>query len=223
MEGSIATVESDKPPRKRLPLGVWLQYGYLLRAPILVGVTLFALPIVALFVYRQLLGNLFLLGPWNILWTMIATTTLAFSILVVFRVVLLNGKERFGIQQALTEDVVSHRALLLTELLTVPMLIAIVFSNGQAQNGVALRMGAAVAGIVAVHVVGYGALWLTVLLSPRYHIPAQNRYPVHFTFLRRLAGLGLPSRCCFHRDTSKTRRVGQELAWGIARRIFRSG
>ena len=184
MQGSIATAESDQPPRKRLPLGVWVQYGYLLRVPILVGITLFALPIVSLFVYRQLLGNLFLLNPWNILWTMIATTTLAFSILVVFRVVLLNGKERFGIQQALTEDYVSHRALLFTELLAVPMLIATVFSNGQAQNGVALRIGAAVAGVVAVHVVGYGALWLTVLLSPRYHIPAQNRYPVHFTLLR---------------------------------------
>ncbi len=67
MGGSIDPVESKKPPRKRLPLGVWLQYGYLLRVPILVAIALFALPIVALFVYRQLLGNLFLLNPWNIL------------------------------------------------------------------------------------------------------------------------------------------------------------
>ncbi len=208
MEGCIATVESDKPPRKRLPLGVWLQYGYLLRVPILVGITLFALPIVALFVYRQLLGNLFLLNPWNILWTMIATTTLAFSILVVFRVVLLNGKERFGIQQALTEDIVSHRALLLTELLTVPMLIAIAFSNGQAQNGVALRIGAAVAGIVAVHVVGYGALWLTVLLSPRYRLPAENRYPVHLRFLRNWLGWA------YRRDVVSTQTRRSLGDWG---------
>ncbi len=132
------------------------------------GITLFVLPIVSLFAFRRLLGNLFLLGPWNILWTMVATTTLAFSILVAFRVVLLNGKERFGIQQALTQDIVSHRALLLTESLTVPMLIATVFSNGQAQNALSLRLGAAIAGIVAVHVVGYGALWRTALLSPRF-------------------------------------------------------
>ncbi len=173
----------DAPPK--LPLGVRLQYLYLLRVPILVGITLFALPIVSLFTYRQLLGNLFLLNPWNILWTMIATTTLAFSILVVFRVVLLNGKERFGIQQALTQDVVSHRALLITELLAVPMLLAIVFSNGQGQNALTLRIAAALLGIVAVHIMGYGVLWLTVLLSPRYHIPAEDRYPVHLPFLHR--------------------------------------
>ncbi|HZL66985.1 MAG TPA: patatin-like phospholipase family protein, partial [Candidatus Limnocylindrales bacterium] len=167
------------------PLGVKLQYAYLVRVPILVGITLFALPIVSLFALRQLLGNLFLLGPWNILWTMVATTTLAFSILVVFRVVLLNGQERFGIQQALTQDIVSHRALLFTESLALPMLIATVFSNGQAHNALGLRLGAALTGIVAVHVAGYGALWLTVLLSPRYHIPAENRYPVYFAFLRR--------------------------------------
>ena len=69
---------NDAPP-KQLPLGVKLQYAYLVRVPILVGITLFALPIVSLFALRQLLGNLFLLGPWNILWTMIATTTLAFA------------------------------------------------------------------------------------------------------------------------------------------------
>ena len=149
------------------------------------GITLFVLPIVSLFAFRRLLGNLFLLGPWNILWTMVATTTLAFSILVAFRVVLLNGKERFGIQQALTQDIVSHRALLVTESLTVPMLIATVFSNGQVQTALGLRLGAAIAGIVAVHFAGYGALWLTVLLSPRYHMPAENRYPVQFAFLRR--------------------------------------
>ena len=177
--------DPNNAPPKRLPLAAKLQYAYLLRVPILVGSTLFVLPIVSLFALRQLLGNLFLLGPWNILWTMVATTTLAFSILVVFRVVLLNGKERFGIQQALTQDVVTHRALLFTEALTLPMLMATVFSNGQAQNALGVRLGAALADIVAVHVVGYGALWLTVLLSPRYHIPAENRYPVHFAFLRR--------------------------------------
>ena len=175
----------EHTPTKRLPLAANIQYAYLLRVPILVGITLFVLPIVSLFTFRQLLGNLFLLGPWNILWTMVATAMLAFSILVVFRVVLLNGKERFGIQQALTQDIVSHRALLLTESLALPMLVATVFSNGQAQTGFGLRLAAAIAGILAVHLMGYGALWLTVLLSPRYHMPAENRYPVVFPFLHR--------------------------------------
>ncbi|MGB8770629.1 MAG: hypothetical protein WCC92_13490, partial [Candidatus Korobacteraceae bacterium] len=70
MGASTATAYPPPPP---LPPGVKLQYAYLLRVPILVGVTLFALPIVSLFVFRQLLGNLFLLEPWNILWTMVAT------------------------------------------------------------------------------------------------------------------------------------------------------
>ena len=209
MGASVPPAEvPNNPPPKGVPLGVWIQYLYLLRVPILAGITLLALPIVSLFVYRQLLGNLFLLDPWNILWTMIATTTLAFSILVVFRVVLLNGKERFWIQQALTEDVVSYRALLVTEFLTVPMLIATVFSNGQAQNGLPCALALPWLGIVAVHIMGYGVLWLTVLLSPRYHIPAEDRYPVHIGFLRRLAGIGLPLQRCFHGDTPATRRIG---------------
>ena len=186
MGANIAPAEDpNNVPPKPLPLGVLLQYLYLLRVPILVAITLFALPIVSLFTYRQLLGNLFLLTPWNIFWTMIATTTLAFSILVVFRVVLLNGDERFGIQQALTEDFVSHRALLSTELLAVPMLIATVFSNGQAHDALGLRISAALVGIGLVHILGYGVLWLTVLLSPRYQISAQNRYPVHVALLCR--------------------------------------
>ncbi|MGB8770095.1 MAG: hypothetical protein WCC92_10790, partial [Candidatus Korobacteraceae bacterium] len=115
---------------------------------------------------------------------------------------------RFGIQQALTQDVVSRRALLFTEFLTVPMLIAAVFSNGQAENAVWVRIGAALAGIIAVHVVGYGALWLTVLLSPRYHIPADQRYPVHFAFLRKWLAWAYRYDVV---STSERRRLGD---WG---------
>lgn len=59
--------DPNNAPPKRLPLAAKLQYAYLVRVPILVGITLFGLPIVSLFAVRQLLGNLFLLGPWNIL------------------------------------------------------------------------------------------------------------------------------------------------------------
>ncbi len=99
MADTVETPAHAAPAKKpRLPFGVLLQYGYLLRVPFLIGGILVALPIVSLCAsFRQLLGNLFILDCWNIFWTMIATIMLAWSIAVVFRVVLLNGLERFAI------------------------------------------------------------------------------------------------------------------------------
>src|SRR5579864_8545580 len=100
-----------------LPSAAVLQYFYLLRVPILMGITLFTLPILSLTEFHSLLGNLFVLDRLNIFWTMVATVTLAFSILVTFRVVLLNGMQRFGVQQALTKDQISTPALVFSEIL----------------------------------------------------------------------------------------------------------
>src|SRR5947209_9231522 len=41
-----------------LPRAAKLQYLYLLRVPILIGTALFAFPVVSLFIFRSLLGNL---------------------------------------------------------------------------------------------------------------------------------------------------------------------
>jgi hypothetical protein len=118
MDNGQMALQNDLPParhtRSQFPWAK-LQYLYLLRVPILMGVMLFFLPMVSLFLFRQLLENLFVVGTWNIFWTVIATEMLAFGILVVTRVVLLNGLERFDIPQGLRQDVIKKRYLLLTE------------------------------------------------------------------------------------------------------------
>lgn len=172
--------------RRPLTFGDRLRYLYLLRVPILMGVTLVALPVISLYCWRELLGNLFVLGSWNIFWTTMATVMLTWSILVVSRVVLLNGQDRFGVRQGLTQDVVSPRALTIAEALTLPMIGSVVFSNGQAEDGqtAALRLGIAVVGILVAHVLGYVALLAAVFFSPRYGTPADKRYPVPFDFMK---------------------------------------
>lgn len=172
-----------------LPPAAVLQYIYLLRVPILLGIGLFFLPIIALWTpVRQLLGNLFVLGLWDVFWTVFASLVLAFSILVTFRVVLLNGRERFGIQQALTRDKLSLFALLMSESLIVPMLLGAVFSNGQVATQYErwTRLGSAAAAILVAHIVGFIVLVLAVLFSQKYPVSADLRFPTPFKWMKSL-------------------------------------
>lgn len=177
-------VIADNLPKPPLPLRVYLQYFILARVPLLIAAVLFLLPTIALNWFPELLANLFVLGFGNIVWTMIASLMLAWSILVAIRVVLLNGRERFGIRQGLTEDVISGRDLVATELLALPILRAAVFSNGQVNGAGALwlRLLAAFVGIIGAHVLGFLVLFTAVLLSPRYPKgkPAEERFPLRW-------------------------------------------
>lgn len=177
--------ETIWPP---LPRAAVLQYFYLLRVPILMGITLFVLPILSVTWLRSLLGNLFVLDPLNIFWTMVAAVTLAFSILVTFRVVLLNGMQRFGVQQALTKDRITTPSLLLSEALTLPMLVVAVCSNGQVPDAATflMRLGAGLLGVVVANVEGYIVLLVAVLLSQRYRLPADQRYPFLLPWMKKL-------------------------------------
>ena len=185
MNGAVPPVP-PAPAHSPLPWRVRLQYFYLLRIPILLAIILLALPFVALFWARPLLGNLLVVGLWGIFWTTMAAMMLAWGILVTFRVVQLNGRERFGIRQWLTEDKVSTRALILSESLIVPVLLACVFSNGQARTWEAAlaRLGSGLAGVVAAHIIGYLGLLAAILISPRYKIPAGDRFPMPFRFMK---------------------------------------
>ena len=61
-------------------------------------------PFAVWFSGRSLLENLFVLDAGNIFWVMIVALMLAWSLLVVSRLVLLNGQERFAIDQWMKED-----------------------------------------------------------------------------------------------------------------------
>jgi hypothetical protein len=172
--------------RQSLTFGDRLRYSYLLRVPILVGLVLAALPVVSLFCWRELLGNLFVLGCPNIFWTTMAAVMLTWSILVVSRVVLLNGENRFGVRQGMTKDVVTLGTLLSVEVLYLPMIGGVVFSNGQMGNWqiATERALMALAGILAAHVLGFFALLASVWVSQRYGTSADKRYPVPPGFMR---------------------------------------
>jgi hypothetical protein len=167
-----------------------IQYLYLLRVPILVGLTIFFLPIVSLYCFRQLLGNLFVVMPSNIFWTLIATEMLVFGILVVTRVVLLNGLERFRIPQGLSEDVIKARWLLATQLLLLPMFVALIFSNDQADGTHCFwRLLAGGAAILVAFIAGFLVLLASVLISQRYRddkkIAPHDRFPLPFKFMEK--------------------------------------
>jgi hypothetical protein len=159
----------DGPVCQKFPW-VRLQYLYLLRVPILMAIAILVFPVVSLYWLRELLGNLFVVDPWSIFSTVVATEMLAFGILAETRVVLLNGVERFGILQGMKDDVIRKKSLILTEILPLPMAIALIISNCQAATpGAAItRVIFGVGAILVAHVAVFAVLWFSVLFSPRY-------------------------------------------------------
>jgi hypothetical protein len=149
-----------------------LQYAYLLRVPALIGITLIALPLFARWNLRQLLGNLFVVTPLNIFWTMLAAEMLVLGMLQASRVVLLNGNERFGICQG-AKDTLRKKWLLLFQIFLVPMFVMLVFSDCQATTwtDAVIRLGVGLGGMVAALIVAFVVLWFAVLVSPRYPNP----------------------------------------------------
>jgi hypothetical protein len=195
MEEAVVVIIEEPEPPAGPPEPVnknKFQYLYLLRVPIMTAAMLVLLPIISLFAFRELLGNLFVLDVWNIFWTMIVATMVALSVLVSTRVVLLNGS-RFGVAQGLDKDVVPGWALFAAELLVVPLALAAIFGIGQApifsKSGTAAwdaflhRFGAAAGGVFTALALSFLTLVAAILFSQRYVAPdgqpmrAGDRYP----------------------------------------------
>jgi hypothetical protein len=171
-EGNVTAQKVPAPEGPVCQKFPWvrLQYLYLLRVPILMALAILVFPVVSLCWLRELLGNLFVVDPWGIFCTVVATEMLAFGILAETRVVLLNGVERFGILQGMKDDVIRKKSLILTEILPLPMAIALIISNGQvATPGPAItRVIFGVSAILVAHIAVFAVLWFSVLFSPRY-------------------------------------------------------
>jgi len=194
---SVSGIENEveKSSVPNLSWRVRLQYLYLLRVPILMAFTIVVLPIVSLTVARELLGNLYVVNLWNIFSTLFATEMLTLGIMVVTRVVLLNGRERFGIPQGLSKDVVRKKLLSIPQILLAPMFCGLIFGNGQStdlKTGL-IRCGVGVLAIIAALIAAFAMLWLSVLFSPRYpnpdapndSNPAHKRFYLPFGFMRK--------------------------------------
>jgi hypothetical protein len=164
-------------------------YVYLLRMPVLTGLILVALPPIALWgPPKPLLENMFVLTPWNIFWAMIPALMLAWSLVVVSRVVLLNGKERFGIDQWMTQDTLRGSHLFWGSL---PMLSLFACACVEKVRDVTWVpwwkwLGAAFCGALIAYVAGFGGLVLSIALAPHYKNPADKRFDIPFPFSKRI-------------------------------------
>jgi cation transport regulator ChaC len=162
-------------------------YAYLLRIPILIGLVLIALPPLALLwgPLESLLENMFVLTPANIFWAMIPALTLAWSLVVVSRVILLNGKERFGIDQWLQQDTLKGWQLLLGSLPALSLFICACVEKSHDAAWVPWWkwLGAAFLGALTAYMVGFLGLVISVALAPVYtRRPANQRFANLFPF-----------------------------------------
>jgi hypothetical protein len=164
-------------------------YAYLLRIPILIGVILIGLPPIALWgPPKSLLENMFVLTPWNIFWAMIPALMLAWSLVVVSRVVLLNGKDRFGIDQWMTQDTLRGSHLFWGSLPALSLFACACVEKFQNESSVPWWkwLGAAFGGALIAYMAGFCGLVLSVALAPHYKNPADKRFDIPFPFSKRI-------------------------------------
>src|SRR5712692_3834372 len=164
-------------------------YVYLLRIPILTGLILIVLPPLALWgPPKSLLENMFVLTPWNIFWAMIPALMLAWSLVVVSRVVLLNGKDRFGIDQWMTQDTLRGRHLFWGSLPALSLFACACVQKFHDASSVPWWkwLGAAFGGALIAYVAGFWGLVFSVALAPHYKNPAEKRFDIPFPFSKRI-------------------------------------
>jgi Patatin-like phospholipase len=156
----------------------FLSYCYLLRIPLLIGLVLIALPPFAVWGSgRPLLENLFVLTASNIFWVMIVALILAWSLLVVSRVVLLNGEARFGLDSWMTEDVLRGWHLLVAALPAMSLFICACVEKNRVFASVSWWewVSAGLAGAAIAYAAGFLGLVISITLAPRYH-PKEPEY-----------------------------------------------
>jgi len=133
------------------------------------------------------LENIFVLDAGNIFWVMIVALTLAWSLLVVWRVVLLNGKERFGIDQWLKRDTLRGRDLFWTAIPTLSLFVCACVEKRQLADISWWKwLGDAFLGAVIAYVAGFFGLVISITLAPQYHKPAQDRFHIPFPYCKKI-------------------------------------
>lgn len=84
------------------PDAVW-RYGFYLRVPLLMGLLLMGLPVLALTWLRAMLRNLFVLrGPWQMAFVIVSAIMAGTSVLMVANIILRNAPARFGVPEWIT-------------------------------------------------------------------------------------------------------------------------
>jgi len=165
-------------------------YFYLLRVPLLVGLVLIAFPPLAIWgPPKSLLENMFVLTPDNLFWVMIVALVLAWSLLVAVRVVLLNGKTRFGAARWMEADALKLWHLVVSAL---PALLLFICASVEKMRVLPWVpwwkwIGAGITGAAIAYAAGFLGLLLSLTLAPRYHpndpkYDAEHRFQIPFFY-----------------------------------------
>ncbi len=166
-------------------------YLYLRRVPILLGIILVFLPIVALLHTSPLvalLQNLFMLSVEGTFWCTVAALVLTWSLLLTERLVLLNGHQRFGLPQRLYAAKLSWHSVIWVIGVALPLIIG-PFTQAwdfrYSGAGWLWRVVAVVAGFVFAYFLAFAALYAAVLSAPARTQDAAESFPTP-SFMRRL-------------------------------------
>jgi len=172
-------------PVPRCMIATAFAYLYLLRVQVAIGGALLVLPPLALGPWptpRSLLENLFIADPPGVFLTTLAAVLVAWSVLLTGRLVLLNGQDRFGIEQWWTENTLSGKTVLFTAGLAAPVILGQFVAWQRLHRSTepaptVLLLFAIGTGLLAAYVVAYLALLGAVLLSPAGTMGAARTFP----------------------------------------------
>ena len=167
------------PPNPASWTGTAAAYAILLRVPLLIGATLFLLPILALgpSFAKPVLENLFVLDPLGTFITAFAAFSVSWSVLLTTLVVLINAEERFGISRSLSQDTLRSNernvrwiVVILLLALSGPMIFGQFLQPELHTNDwnslIYWNLSMVLVGSLAAYVLAYLALMLVMLLSP---------------------------------------------------------
>lgn len=159
---------------------------------------------------RPLLENLFVLSAENIFWVMIVALILAWSLLVVSRLVLLNGKDRFGIDSWMRKDVLSGWHLLLASIPTISLFVCACVEQQRAfaTSDWWKWIVSGFAGAAIAYTAGFAGLVLSITLAPRYHpedraYDPDRRFQIPFPYGKRALQWADKFRLIRLRDTNR--------------------
>jgi hypothetical protein len=157
----------------------FVSYVYLMRVPLLLGGVLLLLPFAALLWMKTLLQNLFILTVQGTMWTTAIALVLTWSIMLTSRLVLLNGKDRFDLPQALTINTLKARYSVLIWLLAIPLIVAQFTQKdfNLHRPEIVSRLIAIAGGALIAYLLAFAGLVLTMWLNPPGLHPAEDTFP----------------------------------------------
>jgi len=203
-----ASSATARPPAAGSTIGLWLQYLFFLRFPLLAGLFLASLPPLALWAARSLLGNLFVLQPWGIVLVSWFATSASWVVMITVRLIVRCAPERFRVPLLRVPGWLSRYAVPLSALLAVPMLVTLIAGSPGSWT---VALGAVVGG-VALALAGLVLTAAGQKMAASPDAPAPDLVlPTDWGPFRRIPSMGRPptkSDAADHPETGRGPTVG---------------